>query len=60
MLPALVFLLSLTGIYCEPEAVRENFDYFSYGSSDDLLKNLDLHLVSEVHSYTNAISKSES
>ena len=52
MLPVLVFVLSLTGIYCEPETVRENFDYFSYGSNDDLLKNLDLHLVSEVHVYT--------
>lgn len=52
MLPVIVFILSLTGIYCEPETVRENFDYFSYGSNDDLLKNLDLHLVSQVHLYT--------
>ncbi|XP_035435634.2 peptidyl-alpha-hydroxyglycine alpha-amidating lyase 2-like [Spodoptera frugiperda] len=35
MLPTFVFLLSLTGIYCEPETVRDNFDYFSYNLPKD-------------------------
>lgn len=46
MIPIILLLLSSTKVYCEPETVRENFDYFSYGNSDDFLKNLDLHLVS--------------
>lgn len=47
MLSALVIIFAFTGIHCEPETVRENFDYFSYGTNEDILKNLDLHLVSE-------------
>lgn len=45
MLPILIYLVALTGVNCEPETVRDNFDYFSYGNSDDLLKSLDLHMV---------------
>lgn len=45
MLPILIYLIALSGVNCEPETVRENFDYFSYGNSDDLLKSLDLHMV---------------
>lgn len=33
-------------IGCEPETVRDNFDYFSYGNEENALKNLDLHDVS--------------
>ncbi|GBP09836.1 Peptidyl-alpha-hydroxyglycine alpha-amidating lyase 2 [Eumeta japonica] len=40
----LVFVALFTGVLCEPETVRENFDYFSYSSNDDLLKNTDLHM----------------
>lgn len=45
MVPILIYLVALSGVNCEPETVRENFDYFSYGNSDDLLKSLDLHMV---------------
>lgn len=45
MLPILIYLVALSGVNCEPETVRDNFDYFSYGNSDDLLKSLDLHMV---------------
>lgn len=46
MLPILIYLVALSGVNCEPETVRDNFDYFSYGNSEDLLKSLDLHMVS--------------
>lgn len=45
MLPILIYLVALSAINCEPETVRDNFDYFSYGNSEDLLKSLDLHMV---------------
>lgn len=45
MLSFVLLLFAATGINCEPETVRENLDYFSYGSNEDALKNLDLHLV---------------
>lgn len=45
MLAILIYLVALSGVYCEPETVRDNFDYFSYGNSEDLLKSLDLHMV---------------
>lgn len=45
MLLILLFICVIVGINCEPETVRGNFDYFNYGANDDVLKNLDLHLV---------------
>lgn len=45
MWPVLLLVFIIYGINCEPETVRDNFDYFSYGNEENLLKNLDLHLV---------------
>lgn len=45
MLPILIYLVAFSAVNCEPETVRDNFDYFSYGNSEDLLKSLDLHMV---------------
>lgn len=45
MLQLLLFLFAFSGIKCEPETVRDNFDYFSYGNSEDVLRNLGLHMV---------------
>ncbi|VVC97991.1 unnamed protein product [Leptidea sinapis] len=43
MLPILFLILPFYGIYCEPETVRDNFDYFSYGNEENLLKSLELN-----------------
>lgn len=44
MLFVLLYAVILNGINCEPEAVRDNFDYFNYGANDDVLKNLESQL----------------
>lgn len=46
MWSCLLLILTIYGISCEPETVRDNFDYFSYGNEESILKNLDLHAVS--------------
>lgn len=45
MWSCLLLILTIYGISCEPETVRDNFDYFSYGNEESILKNLDLHAV---------------
>lgn len=45
MLRLLFLIFALGSINCEPETVRDNFDYFNYGANEDVLKNLDLHVV---------------
>lgn len=45
MLKLVVLVFTFGAINCEPETVRDNFDYFNYGANEDVLKNLDLHLV---------------
>lgn len=45
MLELVLLVFSFGVIHCEPETVRDNFDYFNYGANEDVLKNLDLHLV---------------
>lgn len=46
MVPIILFAVALAGVTCEPETVRDNFDYFNYGTNEDnMLKNLDLHPV---------------
>lgn len=44
MYPILIITIAISAVICEPETVRENFDYFNYGSGEDFLKNIDLHL----------------
>lgn len=41
-----IIAIIISGVFSEPETVRDNFDYFNYGSNEDVMKNLDLHLVS--------------
>lgn len=49
MVPILLFIVTIGAINCEPETVRDNFDYFNYGTNEDnMLKNLDLHPVRKV------------
>lgn len=45
----LLLLVTIYSIHCEPETVRDNLDYFSYGNEENLLKNLDLHAVSGLY-----------
>lgn len=45
MLELVLLVFTFGAITCEPETVRDNFDYFNYGANEDVLKNLDLHLV---------------
>lgn len=46
MVPILLIVAVFAGVNCEPETVRDNFDYFNYGTNEDnMLKNLDLHPV---------------
>lgn len=47
MLGFVLLVFAFGAIKCEPETVRDNFDYFNYGANEDVLKNLDLHLVSK-------------
>lgn len=47
MLKLILMLVGLAFVACEPEIVRGALDYLNYdGSNEDVLKNLDLHLVS--------------
>lgn len=52
MLEFVLLVFAFGVIYCEPETVRDNFDYFNYGANEDVLKNLDLHLVNKFILYT--------
>lgn len=45
MLEFVLLVFTFGAITCEPETVRDNFDYFNYGANEEVLKNLDLHLV---------------
>lgn len=47
MLEFVLLVFAFGVIYCEPETVRDNFDYFNYGANEDVFKNLDLHLVNK-------------
>lgn len=59
MLRLIVLAAAFANVNCEPETVRENFDYLSYGNNDDFLKNLDLHMVSQLLRGTTHLSRND-